>query len=306
MPSAIKANVYASAADEKYFDDPNNKLDHPDGDRYRFGYYPHTLHFLAAAATLYGDTVRLDDAAKRLYEAPPPDPQGYRADKYREVYYLARVNFATPEAIRSFPQPAEFDKQPRANVAYRYTQVMADVWSGKDPAKSLSNFEHALKAYPGLGPHPDDACRKAAATNGDTGLCMAAIENNLVRARLAAASSKWDDALHHTQTAADLQHALPYDEPPDWLYSLHQSHAAMLIRRGMAKGDKNDLRSARDELRMSLKTGTNDSDIFPGSGWAYSGLLRIAVYLEEGAAEAEKEFRAHWMAGVDPPSLDRM
>jgi hypothetical protein len=182
MRSAINANVDASAADEKYFNDPRNKLDHPDGDRYRFGYYPHTLHFLAAAATLYGDRKWLENAAERLYKAPPPDPQGYRADKYREVYYLARANFAKPEAIRDFPKPAAFDKQPRANVAYAYTQVMADLWSRQDPAKSLARFKQALKDYPHLGPDPDTACMNAAQKNGDTGLCMAAIENNLVAA----------------------------------------------------------------------------------------------------------------------------
>src|SRR5262249_1626449 len=43
MRRAIESNVAASAADEAYFNDPSNKLDHPDGDRYRYGYYPHTL-----------------------------------------------------------------------------------------------------------------------------------------------------------------------------------------------------------------------------------------------------------------------
>ena len=306
MPSAIHANVDASAADERYFHDKRNPLHHPDGDRYRFGYYPHTLHFLAAAATLYGDRKWLNNAAERLYKAPPDDPAGYRADKYREVYYLASVNFATPEEIRNFPPPAAFDKQPRANVAYRYTQVMADLWSGQKPTESLKNFEHALKAYPGLGPHPDAACSHAAATNGDTGLCMAAIENNLVRARLAAASRKWDDALRRTHAAVELQRRLPYDEPPDWLYSLHQSHAAMLIRRGMARRDRSDLLLAKAELRRSLDPKTNRSDVFPGSGWAYYGLLRIAVYLGEGEAQAQQDFHEHWRAGEDPPSLDRM
>lgn len=305
MRGAIQANVDASETDERYFKDPGNKLDHPDGDRYRYGYYPHTLHFLAAAATLYGDRERLEAAAKRLYDAPPPDPQGYRADKYREVYYLARVNFARPEEIRKFQVPAAFDKQPHANVAYAYTQVMADVWSGENPARSLSRFVQVLQAYPGLNPNPDAACHRAAAANGDTGLCMAAIEDNLVKARLAALSQKWEDALRHTQAAVELQRALPYDEPPDWLYSLHQSHAAMLIRRGIARGDKNNLRLAQTELRLSLDARTNRSDIFPGSGWAYYGLWQIAVHLQEGAAQAEKEFRAHWAGGPDP-SLERM
>ena len=134
---------------------------------------------------------------------------------------------------------------------------------------------------------------------------MAAIENNLVRARLAASSEKWDDAVRYTEAAVALQHALPYDEPPDWLYSLHQSHAAMLIRRFKARHNRSDLLSARDELRMSLNNRTNRSDVCPGNGWAYYGLWQIAIYLQEGTAQAEKDFRAHWAGGPDP-SLERM
>jgi hypothetical protein len=146
----------------------------------------------------------------------------------------------------------------------------------------------------------------AAKANGDTGLCMAAIENNLVEARLAASSRNWDEALRRTQAAVKLQQALPYDEPPDWLYSLRQSHAAMFIRRGIDRGDKENLRSARTELRISLDPKTNRSDVFPGSGWAYYGLWQIAVHLHEGEAEAEKAFRAHWAANEPDPSLERM
>src|SRR6185369_4291859 len=67
MRRVIDANVAASAADENYFNRPDNKLDHPDGDRYRYGYYPHTLHFLAAGATLFGDKNSVNKATERLY-----------------------------------------------------------------------------------------------------------------------------------------------------------------------------------------------------------------------------------------------
>jgi len=313
MRSAIEANVGASAADEKYFDDPGNRLEHPDGDRYRYGYYPHTLHFLAAAATLFGNRDWVENAAKRLYEAPPPDRTGYRKDKYREVYYLARVNFATPDEIRGFVKPdASFDAQPRAHVAYRYTQVMADLWQSRLPTESLTDFEKALKAYPGIGTDPDAACLTAAATpGGDTGLCMAAIENNLVHGRLSAHLRTWNRALTLMDNAAKLQSALPYDEPPDWLYSLHQSFAGVLIRKVLAEGPDTprgqlELREAKERLLRSLDVRENDSATFLGSGWAYFGLWQIARRLKgDDPVEAEKQFRLHW-AGQVEASLERM
>jgi hypothetical protein len=312
MRSAIASNLAASAADEAYFTDPRNPLDHPDGDRYRYGYYPHTLHFLAAAATLLGDRDSVNHATTRLYAAPPPDAEGYRKDKYREVYYLARVNFATTAEIRAFSKPdAPSAIQPRGNAAYAYTQVMADLWDGKIPTATLVAFEAEVRSYPHIGPDPNESCRKSIATNGDTGLCMVAIENNLVQARLAALKKDWNAALGFTQHAVDLQTALAYDEPPDWLHSLRQSHAAILIRKAIAQDPyapwgQATLRQAKDELLMSLEARTNRSDVFPGSGWAYYGLWQVARYLRgEDEPKAKAAFRAHW-AGPGDPTLDRM
>lgn len=318
MGRAIASNVRASKADEIYFKDPNNQLEHPDGDRYRYGYYPHTLHFLAAAATLLGDKGSLEGAATRLWEAPPPhDDGGYRKDKYREVYYLARVNFASPAEIRAFMKPEaslESRVQPRGNAAYFYTQVMADLWEGKTPATTLSNFKTAVSVYPEMDQtNPDSSCLDPKKRNRDTGLCVVAIENNLVQGRLAAFKGAWDAALKFTQQAVALQTVLSYDEPPDWLYSLRQSYAAILIRKAIAQGPyKPESQAALAQAKKELLTSLNlvdpyvtRSDIFPGSGWAYFGLWQVAKYLKgEDEAAALKAFQSHW-AGAPPP-LDRM
>jgi hypothetical protein len=311
MQGAIDSNIAASNADEAYFNDPKNKLEHPDGDRYRYGYYPHTLHFLAAAATLQGSKDGVEYATKRLYAAPPPDAEGYRKDKYREVYYLAKVVFASPAEIRAFVKPdAASHIQPRGNAAYAYAQVMADIWDGKTPTDTLAKFETEVRNYPGIGNDPDKACRASIPANGDTGLCMVAIENHLVRGRIAASKKDWATALASTQQAVDLQTALSYDEPPDWLHSLHQTHAAMLIRKAFADGpfspaSQELLRQAKVELVASLDPHNNRSDVFPGNGWAYFGLWQIAQSLKgDDPAKAWQAFSAHWTGTT--PSLDRM
>jgi hypothetical protein len=311
MRRAIDSNLAASAADEAYFNDPKNRLDHPDGDRYRYGYYPHTLHFRAAAAILSGSKNDVNHATDRLHAAPPPDAEGYRKDKYREVYYLARTSFATPAEIRAFIEPdAKSAIQPRGNAAYAYAQVMADVWDGKTPTDSLTRFDTEVRNYPGIGSDPDKACRASIPVNGDTGLCMVAIESHLVRGRLAGLKKDWPGALAATQKAVELQAALSYDEPPDWLHSLHQTHAAMLIRQAVAQNpylpqNQTLLRLAKDELQKSLDVHNNRSDVFPGNGWAYYGLWQVARYLQgDDPVKAEAAFRAHW-TGTDP-SLERM
>ena len=64
MADAITANQKAIAIDETYF--ANDELTHPDGDRYRYGYYPHNIHFLLAAASLSGDKATVLKAADDL------------------------------------------------------------------------------------------------------------------------------------------------------------------------------------------------------------------------------------------------
>ena len=145
MDKALAANDAAVVADEKYF--ATEKLDHPDGDVYRYESYPHELHFLIASALMRGNKETVELAAKRLLTASPKNPGGYRQDFYRAMYYLGRAPLATAQEIRDFPQPEAPPQQQFANMAYYYAQARRDFWTGKTDSPFLKQLDAAADAY---------------------------------------------------------------------------------------------------------------------------------------------------------------
>lgn len=310
LNSAVDTNVAAVSADTKYF--ATEKLSHPDGDRYRYGYYPHNLHFLIAASVLSGRRSDLNNAVKLLYLAPPPNADGYRKDKYREVFYLAQANVAAGAELRNLPKPEAGEQ--RAAVAYAYTQVMADVWDSRSTDVTMKALDAAVLAYPGIGKDPYGACVKSSQTLGDTGLCMVAFEYYLAHGRDEGAKKQWAAALNAARPTLALQTWMPYDEPPDWLFPTAQTYAGLLIQKAIAENPllppgQQALAEAKDLLLKSMQLHSSQSGIYPGNGWAYFGLWQVAKYLKgDDPKKAEEAFRAHWRDPVsaDVPSLKRM
>lgn len=322
MQAAIKSNKEAVEADDRYFaEEPN--LYRPDGDRYKYGYYPHNIHFVVAAAVLSGDNWQrdVDRYAEKLLRSAPDNANGYRADLYRAVYYLARLNFSSTAEIRQFDPPNAFKKQPLANVAYDYTQLMADIWEGKDFKGSAEKFQADLDNYRKNTPKPNPNCDTSPPDLKHPGdLCLAAILDNLGHARMAASNGKWDDAIAAARHVVEIQGVLPYDEPPLWPYPARQTLASILIRRGIAEGPATplgeaDLATAKLRLLESLNkaptgnTGQIPTGTFPGNGWAYYGLWEIAT--RDGSPQADidkawKELNDHWFGAPEFHTLDRL
>jgi hypothetical protein len=339
MGDAVRANKAAIEADEAYLaKEPN--LYRPDGDRYKYEYYPHNIHFLLAAAVLSGDTKEGDvnRYAKKLLQSLPDKANGLRADKYQTVYYLAKLNFASTADIRNFGPPDAFEQQPVSNLAYDFTQMMADIWDGKQPTEWGGKFDDHLSKYrknasdereqnPDCKPPPPVPSPSDTRLPGDKNLCLAAILDYLGHARMAVLdakrgdNAKWAVAYKAAQDAVDIDNALGYYEPPLWLYPACQTLASVLIERAKAaevtKGaGRPYLDEAKQLLLKSLnKLPTSDPNVipkgtYPGNGWAYYGLWEIANLDDRSSAadryQASVNLNNHWFGATEFQSLDRM
>ncbi|OBF57147.1 hypothetical protein A5787_25535 [Mycobacterium sp. 852002-50816_SCH5313054-b] len=316
MQDAIWANKKAIEADEAYF--AKEDLYRPDDDRYRYDYYLHNIHFLLAAAVLSGDSQDVNPYADKLLKSAPGKGKGSGADRYLTIYYLARMNFSSTADIRNFRGPDSFDQQPLANLAYDYTQLMADIWDGNRSSKWAGTFGNDLAKY-----------RKKASDKGEQnencnppatgvqlprnykGLCLAAILDELGQARIAASDAKWNEAVDHADRARMIQDALPYKELPVWLYPTRQTLASVLIRR--ADPARHDLDTAKQLLLESLNKlpGADPDQIptgtFPGNGWAYYGLWEIANKASPADVnQATTDLEAHWFGTDEFRNLERM
>ncbi|MGB8391167.1 MAG: hypothetical protein WCE76_26195 [Mycobacterium sp.] len=324
MQKAIRVNKEAIEADERYFaEEPN--LYRPDGDRYRYAYYPHNIHFVIAAAALNGDNNDVNGYAETLLKSAPDKANGLRADLYRAVYYLARMNFSSTADIRKFAPPNPFDQQPLANVAYDFTQMMADMWDKRPSEQSAGKFDEDLVNYRKAAKKSNATCDISVSQRPGIKLCLAAILDNLRRARVGVSNTNWDEAVAAAQRAIDIQNALSdesYDEPPLWPYPTRQTLASVLIRKAVAEGPttvrgREDLDNAKQQLSKSLNMNQSPSGnpnqmptgTFPGNGWAYYGLWEIANRDDSGQDEINKawqDLNDHWFGAPEFHTLDRL
>lgn len=316
MQDAIWANKKAIEADESYL--AKEDLYRPDSDRYKYDYYLHNIHFLLAAAVLSGDTQDVNPYAEKLFDSAPGHGKGSAADRYLTIYYLSRMNFSSTGDIRNFRKPDSFDQQPLANLAYDYTQLMADIWDGNRSSKWAGTFGSDLAKYrqkaSSKGEKNENCNPPATAVQlprNYKGLCLAAILDELRQARTAALNANWDDAFNHADRARTIQDALPYKELPVWLYPARQTLASVLIRR--ADSARHDLDTAKQLLLESLnKLPRADPDqiptgTFPGNGWAYYGLWEIANKISPADVnQATADLQAHWFGTDEFRNLERM
>lgn len=323
MQNAIRANKAAIEADERYFaTEPD--LYRPDGDRYRYSYYPHNIHFVIAAAVLSGDNKAQDvnGYAEKLLKSLPDKANGMRADIYRAVYYLTKLNFSSTADIRKFARPDAFDPQPVANIAYDFTQLMAAIWDKEKSNEPIRKFDNDIARYRKYKSEKGGANLDCDTPLGyaKPELCLTAVLESLGHARVAALNGNWVDAVSAATHAVDIQDALKYTEPPLWPYPARQTLASILIQRALVvdhttiQGRAN-LAGAKRLLLKSLNEapGDNPNEIpvgtFPGNGWAYYGLREIAELdgsRQPDRDKAQADLDAHWFGDPGFRTLERM
>lgn len=315
MDKSIRANQDAVARDQEYFRDDG--LKHPDGDRYRFGYYPHNIHFAVASADLIGEQPTVDKAAETLLQAAPQGAEAYRADQYKAVYYLARMNLAETREIAGFPAPR--DKQNFAAVAYNYARVFAAILDKNTSERDAyyKNLEGAIETYRNAAVKRNVECIPEQFLPSDLNLCIIRIMSDLARARvITSAAGEASKIIELLRDAEAVQRKLPYDEPPRWLYPVSQTFAGLMLWK-YHEGDRSSamieyMGEARQRLERSLKESQPlPSGVFLGNAWAYYGLWKIKEILgEPDSKEYQKKFIDSWAGctekGCTEPDFRRM
>lgn len=250
-----KAKAWNRAAvytDEAYFESVS--LAHPDGDRYRFGYYRHNIHFLVASSVISGSDGDVRWAADRLLKTAPANGNGFRADYYRAAGFQALTPFAEPEEILSWTEPVP--DQIFARIAWRWSRALAHVWrkDGRTARAELDALRALAKRYAPSGP-------------GDVTPTVIGMMDALTDARILELERNPRDAIAAAERAVELQDSLPYDEPPHWFVPAAQTMAAIMI----GTGDRGMAQQAEKWLRATF--GTNEYDTFHGNGWAWFGIV---------------------------------
>ncbi|HLB15316.1 MAG TPA: tetratricopeptide repeat protein [Burkholderiales bacterium] len=278
---ALEVNRRAVAADERYFAQAGGA----DG-VYRFGYHPHNIHSLLAAAQMAGDGTTAIEAAGKLSRSLSDDVT--RAVPWVQPImaapYFAHAQFSDPATILAVPAPqADF---PYVTAMWHYMRGVAHVASGDLPAARA-----AIDAIARLERSSDIQALAAAGVAAGN---VMGIARHVLAARIAQSKGELADAVAELERAVAIEDNLAYSEPPFWYYPVRQSLGGALVLAG-------ELDRAESVFRASLARQ-------PHNGWALYGLTQ--VYVRKGdaraAISAQKRFDAAWAGPWSGPDLARM
>ena len=281
---SIKANILAARADEDY-------LAKFGGDGiYRFGYYPHNVHFLLTSAQMAGDMHTTLSETERLKQIVNDDIA--RQLPWVQVIHaapdFALAQFASPQAILSLTEK-------RSNLPYvqamrHYARAVAYALSRDD--KGFASEIAAMDALTGDAQNRDQF--KQMVDGGVPATDLIALARLVAQGRMAHAKGNFAEASGHYRKAIEIEKSLPYTEPPYWYYPVNQSLGASLYRAG-------DFKNARSAFQAALFRAPND-------GWALYGLAQTERRLghRPEAEAAEAALAKSWLGKREWLDMDRL
>jgi tetratricopeptide (TPR) repeat protein len=241
---AIKANIAAAKADEAWLAQSD------EAGVYRYGYYPHNVHFIVTAAQLGGDKATALDQSTKLRKILGIDV-AIALPWVQVIYaapYFAHAQFSSPAEILA--QPAPDKRLPYATGMWHYSRAVAAALKN-DPAGT----EQEIAAMRKLRTEVDF---KSMVDAGVPAPDLIELAEEVAFGRIAYAQKRYSDAAEHFTRAAAIEDRIPYMEPPFWYYPVRQSLGAAQLAMGQP-----------DAARLSFTAALVRA---PNNGWALYGL----------------------------------
>lgn len=277
---SIRVNVEAARVDESFL------LTSKERGIYRFGYYPHNIHFIVTSAQMVGDMKTAIAEAGRLRTILDPATSARIGwiQAIDAAPFLAMAQFASPDAILAMPEPDA--RLPYAAAMRHYARAVAFAQrrDGAAVGREIAAME-ALRKSPAMAdlvsqgvPVPD----------------LIALAHAVAAGRLAFANERYAEAADHYRAAIAIENKIPYQEPSYWYYPVNQSLGAALLRAGKA-----------DEASLAFQAALVQT---PLNGWALYGLAQSEQArgaLPEAAA-ARKALDRVWLGDRTWLNLSRL
>ena len=282
---SIAVNKEAIAADQAYLAAAGDAA----SPLYRYGYYPHNIHFLLVGAQMAGLQEDALEAADLLADVTSEEVSGDLAwvQAIDTAPYAAHAQLAAPEAILALSDPGE--RFPFVRGHWHWARGTAFALQGDlDAALAEQRAAEAIIAEADLSGLEEQFLPARD---------ILEIAKHLVEARIEQAQENWAAAEHHLEEAIRLEDTINYMEPPYWSYPVRQTLGAVRLQAGNAIG-------ALQALEAALES-------HPNNAWALWGVWQAeeALAVDQGDAgnviAARRAFERAWL-GEGEPSLERL
>jgi tetratricopeptide (TPR) repeat protein len=215
---SIDLNKKAVEADRLYFETVQ------DEGPWKYGYYPHNIHFVVVSALMAGDTPTALEYARRL-DGKISDEIARKVgwiQVIRQGPFFAYAQLAEPGTTLALEDPG--DEFPFVKATWHYARGVAFARSGElDKARAEKASIAAIAArsdvsYPAdIEFAVDDVLR---------------IAQHVIEGRIAQSRGEWDRAVGEFRAAVEIQDDMAYLEPPFWYYPVRQSLGAAYLQAG--------------------------------------------------------------------------
>ena len=251
---------------------------------YRYGYYPHNVHFLMISAQMAGLTEDVIGSSEKLVRVTSDEVSEKLAwvQAIKTAPYAAHAQFSDAATILALSDPG--DRFPFVKGYWHYARGVGQVLAG-----NLAAAQAEAEAI--------DAIIEGADLGGLEAQFLPArlvlsIARDTVLARIAAAQQDWAGAERLLQAAAEAEASTGYMEPPYWYYPVRQTLGAVLLKAGRAG-------EAVAAFEAALKQ-------MPRNGWALWGLVQAKRASGQDATPAEAAFAKAWLGEMHLLSLERL
>lgn len=266
------SNLRAVEADSVY-----TTVCHAQG-AYPLAYYPHNYHFLAATATLEGNSKIAWMAAKKLQEHTSTElmqkPEWSTLQHYYTIPYYIAVKLRMWDTILAFkPLPVKNLVYPQAIEHYARGIAYLGKQDTINAQKELNSLQQAAA---------DTTLQHLSIWGINTASDLVQIAYKLLSAEMAAQKKQTAAAITFLSEAVAQEDKLNYNEPPDWFFSVRHHLGDVLIKAG--------------KFKEAEKVYREDLNTWKKNGWALIGLYN-ALTAQQKEAEAQKvkiEFDEAW------------
>jgi tetratricopeptide (TPR) repeat protein len=264
---AIEANIRAEKADVAY----RERV--PKQNFYRV-YMAHNHHMRTFASMMIGRSAEAIQTIDTMVAEIPPDwarENAFIIDGFLAMPWEVRMRFGKWEELLAMPDLPESFTIARS-LRHAARGIACAVTGKKEDARAEQKAFEQLSA----------TVTEDAIFGNNTGRGILEVAAHLLEGELSFQEGNRKKGLAELRKAVELEDALRYDEPPDWINPVRHALGAALIQ---------DKKSSEAE-----QVYREDLEKLPGNGWSLFGLAR-ALRLQGKTAEADKveaEFKEAW------------
>ena len=244
---------------------------------YPLAYYPHNYHFMAACATLCGESkIAMEGAyatSKHAHQKLLREPAWAMLQHYYSIPWYVEVKLGLWGDILASAAPDKDLKYPF--IVWHYAEGMAML--------SLNKIAEAKKHLDEIKNVMSDTTIKAISIWGINSVFdLCTIASSTLEGEINAKEKRYSAAIAFLKEAVGREDALNYDEPPDWFFSVRHHLGAVLIDAG--------------KYQEAIEVYDKDLKIYRENGWALIGLMNAYKKLGDKMKydEIKRRFEIAW------------